>query len=481
MRALWLNVAVGVAYFTTGWLGLRLPYYGEHVTLIWAPVAIALAAVILAGPVVVPSIFLASFLVNVVIEPSHPLPSAIIAVGNTLGPAAAGLLLVRIYRVRPQLDRVRDAIAYGTVGVVGTSLITATLGTLALYTFGDAPPQDVPTAWLVWFGGDAVGLLVVGPLLLTALSRPELTLTKPISRLEEVAMGVTVAIFVTVVLAWGHRLVSLPYAFGVFYVWILLRAGTRAAMLSIAINAIALVAGTALGFGPFVVQSPREGMLSLWVYLAAVGSASLAVVALVSERNRALLHQRHLLAELDHRVKNTLATVVALAERSATGALDIGDYRTRFVGRVRAIARTHEGIARSNWRPMSVGDVVDMTLSPFDEGGKGQRTVNGDETTLAAEKVAALTMVLHELATNAAKYGAWSQPGGHVAVAWERNGDAVLRLTWLETGGPRLVGPPKHGFGLRLIEGVIGHELGGFAELDFAGAGLVCRFSVPLA
>ena len=481
LRAIWLNSAVAVAYFVTGWLGLRLPYYGEHVTLIWAPVAIALAAIVLAGPVVIPAILLASFLVNIVIEPSHPFPSAVIAVGNTLGPAVAGLLLVRVYKLRPQLDRIRDAIAYVTIGVAGTSLITATLGTLALYTFGDMPSQDVPTAWLVWLGGDAVGLLVIGPLVLTTVSKPDPTLAKVIPQLEKGAMIVTVAAFVTIVLTWGDRLVSLPYAFGVVYVWILLRAGTRAAMLAIATVAIALVVGTALGYGPFIVQSPRSGMLSLWVFLAAVGSASVTVIALVAERNRALQHQRHLLAELDHRVKNTLATVVALAERSAMGARDIGDYRTRFIGRVRAIARTHEGIARSNWRPMSLEAVVDMTLSPFDEDGKAHRTANGDELTVAADKVAALTMVLHELATNAAKYGAWSQPGGHVAVAWQRNGDDVLRLTWLETGGPPLLGPPKQGFGLKLIEGVIGHELGGFAQLDFTASGLVCKFSVPLA
>jgi len=106
---------------------------------------------------------------------------------------------------------------------------------------------------------------------------------------------------------------------------------------------------------------------------------------------------------------------------------------------------------------------------------------NGDGSTLIASKVAPVTMVLHELATNAAKYGAWSRPGGCVAVAWQRTGQGELSLVWRETGGPELSGTPARGYGLGLIEGVIGHELEGRAELDFAATGLNCRLHIPLA
>jgi two-component sensor histidine kinase len=481
LRLVWLNIVVAAAYYVTGWLGLQLPYFGEHVTLVWAPAAIALAAIVLAGPTMIPGIYLASFAVNFAIAPSEPDPSALIALGNTLGPTAAGLALVRGYALRPQLDHVRDALLYLSIGVLGTSLVTATVGASTLCAFGDAPWSDFPTAWFVWLGGDAAGLLIVGPLVLTWFSRPDPTLAKPITLLERNAMIVSVALFSVMVLMYGRRLVSLPYTFGLFYVWILLRVGPRGSALAIAALAIALAVGTALGVGPFVAQSPRTGMLSLWVFVAAVGSASITASALVAERNRALHNQRLLLAELDHRVKNTLATVTALAERSGEAATDIDDFRERFVGRIRAMSRTHEGMARSKWHAMKVEDVVGMTLAPFDGGGPGHLVASGDAAMLIASKVAPVTMVLNELATNAAKYGAWSRPGGCVAVAWERTGDGELRLTWRETGGPQLSATPTRGYGLGLIEGVIGHELEGRAELDFAATGLNCRLHIPLA
>jgi two-component sensor histidine kinase len=478
MRAILLNVAVAVGYFVTGWLGLQVPYYGEYVTLVWAPTAIALAAIVLAGPRVIPGIFLGCFSLNVILEPGVPAGGALIAIGNTLAPSLTGILLVRRYAFRPQLDRLRDAFSYLGVGVLGTGLITATHGALSLCGFGDAPWRDFWTIWLTWFGGEAAGSLIIGPLVLTWLSERDPVFSNSAKPIEKAAMTASVAVVSAIVLAYGEHLVSLPYAFIFLFAWILLRTGLREAFLAVAAVAITLVVGTALGVGPFILQSPRSGMLSLWMFLAAVGSAILTAGGLVGERDRALHHQRRLLAELDHRVKNTLATVAALAERSGDDAVDLDDFRARFNGRVRAIARTHEGLARSNWEPMKVEDVVDMTLAPFGGGGGDHLLASGDSTTLAASRAAALTIVLHELATNAAKHGAWSRKGGRVAVAWACN-NGGLHLSWRESGGPALSAMPAPGYGLRLIEGTVGHELGGSTELEFHGDGLVCILHIP--
>ncbi len=478
MRAILLNVGVAVAYFVTGWLGLQVPYYGEHVTLVWAPTAIALAAIVLAGPTVIPGIFLGCFSLNVTLEPGLPGPAAVIAIGNTLAPSLTGVVLVRLYAFRPQLDRLRDAFAYLGVGVLGTGLITATLGALWLCAFGDAPWSDYATVWLTWFGGEAAGSLIVGPLVLTWLSVPDPIVSNAATPVERTAMAVSVAVVSAIVLAYGEHLVSLPYAFIFLFAWILLRAGLRGAFLAVMTVAVVLVIGTALGVGPFIAQSPRSGMLSLWMFLAAVGSAILTGGGLVGERDAALRHQHRLLAELEHRVKNTLATVLALAERTGDDAVDLGDFHERFIGRVRAIARTHEGLARSNWEPMKVGDVVAMTLAPFGSAGSDHLLASGDAATLAPPKVAPLTRVLHELATNAAKHGAWSRKGGRVAVVWACSKGA-LHLSWRESGGPALSARPVPGYGLRLIEGTVGHELGGSTELEFLGDGLVCTLHIP--
>ena len=479
MRAVLLQLAVAGAYFVTGWLGLQVPYYGEHVTLVWAPTAVALSAVILAGPTVIPAIVLGCFGLNAFLEPDHPGPAAMIAITNTLAPALAGIGLVRWYRFRPQLDRLRDAYSYLGVGVLGTGLITATLGALWLCVFGDAPWGDYSTVWMTWFGGEAAGSLIVGPLLLTWLSVPAPIISRPARPIEKTAMVLAVVVVCATVLAFGARLVSLPYVFVFLFPWILLRAGLRAGFLAVATVALVLVVGTALGIGPFIAQSPRSGMLSLWLFLAVVGSATLTGGGLVGERDRALRHHRRLLAELDHRVKNTLATVIAFAERSGDHAVDLDDFRRSVIGRVRAIARTHEALARSNWEPMRVGDVVAMTLAPFASAGSDHLLASGDAATVAASKVGPLTVVLHELATNAAKYGAWSRQGGRVAVAWASTGSATLRLSWRESGGPTPPSRPVPGYGLRLIEGTVGYELAGDTELEFCGEGLACTLRIP--
>lgn len=331
---------------------------------------------------------------------------------------------------------------------------------------------------MTWFGGEAAGSLIFGPVLLTWLSAPDPVVSHPASPLEQGAMALSVVVVSVVVLVFGGHLATLPYAFAFLFPWILARAGLRELFLAVATVAFVLVVGTAFGTGPFIDHSPKSGMLSLWLFLAVVGSVSLTGGGLIGERDHALHHQRRLLAELDHRVKNTLATVVALAERSGEHAADLEDFRTTVIGRVRAIARTHESLARANWEPMRVGDVVVMTLAPFASPGSDQLVASGDQAMLAASKVGPLTVVLHELATNAAKYGAWLQQGGRVTVSWAHTENGTIRLRWRESGGPIPIATPRAGYGLRLIEGTVNHELAGRTQLDFRREGLVCTLHI---
>ena len=461
-------------------MGLQFPYYGAHVTLLWIPAAIALAALVLRGPAVIPGVFVGSLGLNLTTDPSNVGQSIAIAAGNTLGPALSSYLLVRVARFESRMDRVRDGFAYVGIGVLATSAFTATFGALSLYAFGTAPATDLPNVWVTWLGGDAAGLLIVGPLILTWLSPPDPALVRPIANTEKAALGLSIILFSAIVLASGSRIPSLPYAFGPLFVWSLLRLGPRGVSLAVAVVSISLMAGTALGVGPFMGKSVADGMLALWVFLAGAGSAGVISSALISERDRAVMNQTRLMRELDHRVKNTLATVIALAERSSDSASDIHDYVARFVSRLRAVARTHEGMAQSNWNPMDLAEVLTMTLAPFEESVAIEMSTNRDRVTIEPTQVTPLTMLLHELATNAAKHGAWSRPDGRVAVAWQSSASGSLVLSWRETGGPGISSPPNPGYGLRLIEGLANHELGGRAELEFTEDGLVCRVHIPL-
>jgi two-component sensor histidine kinase len=188
-----------------------------------------------------------------------------------------------------------------------------------------------------------------------------------------------------------------------------------------------------------------------------------------AERRRALL-----VAELNHRVKNTLATVQSLAAQTAKGAEgDIERFAQDFAGRLQALARAHDLLTASAWEGSTLGTVAAQALAPWSGHGRLRVTDGGGGAgVVGPHQALALVLGLHELATNAAKHGALSRPGGGVAVLLSADaGGGVLRLDWTESGGPPLPGgpPPRRGFGMRLLERGLAHDLG-------AGSAVRLRF-----
>jgi PAS domain S-box-containing protein len=198
----------------------------------------------------------------------------------------------------------------------------------------------------------------------------------------------------------------------------------------------------------------------------------------VTERRHAQERQTRLMRELDHRVKNSLAGVLALAQQTLRGAVDLAQFERAFTGRVRAMARAHEALASSRWEGVRIVELVQMVLSPFDDNDR-RVSISGPEVALRARAVAPLGMALHELATNAAKYGALSKGGGQVDVTWERDGEGRLHLRWAEEGCARVSAPDHEGLGLSIVRGVIEYELGGSAGFSFAESGVQCDLWVP--
>jgi two-component sensor histidine kinase len=195
-------------------------------------------------------------------------------------------------------------------------------------------------------------------------------------------------------------------------------------------------------------------------------------------RGRALQEQQvTMLHELNHRVKNTLATVQALARQSrgADGGLE---------ARILALSKTHDLLTREDWSGASLREVLESELSPYRTGGD-QIGLDGPDISLSPRHVLALGMTIHELTTNAAKYGALSAPGGRVRVSWslvtQEGGTPRLQLTWRESGGPPVQPPARAGFGTRLISGGVRRELDGHVDLAFEADGLRCHLDVPLA
>jgi two-component sensor histidine kinase len=204
----------------------------------------------------------------------------------------------------------------------------------------------------------------------------------------------------------------------------------------------------------------------------------------VTAHKQAEERQRVLVAELNHRVKNTLATVLSLLRRSLRHSDSVKSFSTAFEGRVRALSKSHDLLAASNWSGADLEVVVVSALAPYRERGD-RVVVGGDKVTLNAPAALILGMILHELATNAAKHGALKADRGLVEVSWHKNTRTKsLDMTWVERDGPRVTAPPPpkgSGFGLTLIERGLAHELKGRCEFEFKPGGLRCSIDVPLA
>ncbi|HWA20355.1 MAG TPA: HWE histidine kinase domain-containing protein [Devosia sp.] len=190
-------------------------------------------------------------------------------------------------------------------------------------------------------------------------------------------------------------------------------------------------------------------------------------------------HQRDLLvAELSHRVKNTLASVVTIARQSYTPGTTVEAARAAFEGRVRALAQTHTRLAESDWAGVSLDTMLADELAPY-RGEKSDVVLDGPAISFPPRIAVMLGMAFHELATNAAKYGALSRPGGMLRVGWRLDGDA-LQVEWAEAGGPPVSPPSRSGFGRLLLERALAADLKGSVRLEFPETGLTCRLAVPL-
>jgi two-component sensor histidine kinase len=196
-----------------------------------------------------------------------------------------------------------------------------------------------------------------------------------------------------------------------------------------------------------------------------------------AEEQRARQRQRLMINELNHRVKNTLSTVQSLARQSLGRPSDTPGL-TAFTERLMALARAHDLLTKSVWEGADLQDILHQTLEPYED-----RTVlAGPSVALTPNAALALSMVFHELATNAVKYGALSTPDGAVTVVWHVDPTALNRVTlhWEERGGPTVATPSRSGFGSRLIAASLKSDLGGEARFDYRPSGLVCVLTLSL-
>jgi two-component sensor histidine kinase/integral membrane sensor domain MASE1 len=212
---------------------------------------------------------------------------------------------------------------------------------------------------------------------------------------------------------------------------------------------------------------------------AAVGL--LGITRDITDRKRAEERQRTLNAELDHRVKNVLATVSTVAARTMDASSSMNHFVASLDGRIRSMARTHEMLSATQWHGICLRELIRRELAPYATSSNTE--INGPDVILKVEAGQAMGMVLHELVTNAAKYGALTAQNGRVSIRWERRVNGHLHcplvFEWREIGGPTVVAPQNSGFGTSTIRELIPYEFGGKVDLAFASTGVQCHLEFP--
>ena len=191
--------------------------------------------------------------------------------------------------------------------------------------------------------------------------------------------------------------------------------------------------------------------------------------------------QKLILEELHHRIKNTLATVSAIASQSLRTATSIEHGQEAIESRLQALGRAHDLLLQARWSSANLAHIIQGATEPYDSQGEGKFSIEGPDLKIASGAVIALAMTLNELCTNTTKFGALSVPVGRIGIAWtidEKN--ERLHLTWTEKGGPAVHAPTRRSFGTRLIE-TLGRQLNGNAEMAYAPDGFAFALDVPMA
>ncbi|MBF9234745.1 GAF domain-containing protein [Microvirga sp. BT350] len=251
--------------------------------------------------------------------------------------------------------------------------------------------------------------------------------------------------------------------------------------------AVPVISRTGESHGALLFGHRRRGIFTERAERLVKGLAAQAAIALdnghlyqaaqheIAERAQAQSQQTLLIRELHHRVKNTLATVQAVVGATARTASSIDEFYEAFVGRIISLANTHSLLTEAVWQTAPLREILEKELSPYNDGTGERIVLEGPAVELPSEAAVPIGMSIHELTTNAAKYGALSVSGGRVFVKWttEPNADGIhLKLTWLERGGPTVELPKKQGFGSRLLHRVLATQLSAKVEMSFESEGL---------
>jgi two-component sensor histidine kinase len=202
----------------------------------------------------------------------------------------------------------------------------------------------------------------------------------------------------------------------------------------------------------------------------------------MTERKRVEEQQTTMVAELNHRVKNILAIVQSVAAQTVRSSSTLENFAGAFAGRLKALAVAHDVLTQTRWAGIGLSELLVAVLAPYRTPEDPRISIMGPAILLPARAVVPLSMALHEMTTNAAKYGALSKRCGHIGITWQVSGDIEksIELVWQEQGGPAVKAGASGGFGTTLIDHVIRHDIDGSTQIDFDPAGVRWTIAFPV-
>jgi two-component sensor histidine kinase len=243
------------------------------------------------------------------------------------------------------------------------------------------------------------------------------------------------------------------------------------------LNGWPLIASAGLSKGE-VYSGAWTRLLRRSVIATLIFAAFFTLNALVIRQSR---REATLIGELEHRGRNMLSVVVAVVDRARESTRSSEDFASSVRGRIRSMASTQGLLSETRWRGVSLARLIRAELAPYTTTTNA--TLDGPDVLLTPQATHGVGMVLHELTTNAAKYGALSQQGGQVSVRWtmadKHSAASTLRIQWEEAGGPKVAPPARQGHGSSVIRGLLGYELDGSVDLVFAPDGVRCTIMLP--
>jgi two-component sensor histidine kinase len=469
--------AIAIIYVALAKLSLALASIHPSATPIWPPTGYALATVLLLGYRVSPAVFLGAFIANITTAGSIGTSFAI-ASGNVLESLVGAYLINQWSDGRSTFDTPAGVARFALICLLST-VISPTFGVGSLSLAGYADWSEFPSIWTTWWMGDLSGALVITPAIVLWGTRS----SGQIERRELLqSCAVYTATVVVGLLAFSPLLEQSPTQSPLAFLailplmWAALRRNQRDTATTALLLSCFAVWGTKSNHGPFVGGSLNESFLLLLTFMISVSVPSLALSADLAVRQRHDEHIHFVMRELSHRSKNILSVVQSMATQVARQTDSFDDFVLGFSRRLCAFAETHDLLVMAEWQGVEIRELIRVHLAPFRNLSDNSVLIEGPQLKLSSKAAEQIGLALHELGTNAVKYGALSVPTGMVKIRWDLETDethnSLLRLIWKEVGGPPVEEPQRQGFGDIVLTKVVPVSLRGTASLEFEPEGI---------